>query len=170
MKSKRVLVFILVFAVLFAVFISGCQSKKINVYYITDISRDETGRVTVPEGSICLSVYGKDGQEIIKEAFVDSDYKKNISAADLSKDICRELNIPIVFSGAGTFAYVQGINNIFEFDNGAESGWLYSVNGEFQSVSCGSYVLKDGDYVEWHYTLDLGKDVGAFKIAETEKN
>ena len=165
MKNKKALVLILILAILF---VCGCQSKKINVYNITDLAHDENGRVEVPKGSICLSIYGKDGEKIISEKFVDSDYKKNISVADLSKDICRQLNIPIVFSGVGTMVYCQGINNLFEFDNGAESGWLYSVNGEFQSVSCGAYILKDGDYVEWRYTLDLGKDVGAFKIAETE--
>ena len=41
-------------------------------------------------------------------------------------------------------AYVEGINNLYEFDVGEHSG----------------YRLQDGDVVEWKYTCDLGSDVG----------
>ncbi|MCL1858547.1 MAG: DUF4430 domain-containing protein [Oscillospiraceae bacterium] len=156
MKSKNVFALIIIFIILF----SGCQNKEINVYNANGLARDENGSPIFPEKYIGLSVYGKNGEEIIYEMFIDFDYKKDISVADLSKDMCRELNIPIVFAGMGSLVYVQGINGLFEFDYGAESGWLYAVNGEFQGIGCGDYVLKNRDYVEWYYTLDLGKDVG----------
>ncbi len=56
--------------------------------------------------------------------------------------------------------YIEGINNIYEFDCGELSGWMYRVNGWFPNYGCSRYVLKDGDQVEWVYTCDLGKDVG----------
>ena len=34
---------------------------------------------------------------------------------------------------------------------GGKSGWMYSVNGSAPNVSCGKYVLKDGDTVSWYY-------------------
>ena len=48
-------------------------------------------------------------------------------------------------------AYIEGIGNLYEFDVGELSGWMYSVNGSAPNVSCGKYVLKDGDTVSWYY-------------------
>ncbi|OON97385.1 MAG: hypothetical protein ATN36_03620 [Epulopiscium sp. Nele67-Bin005] len=56
-------------------------------------------------------------------------------------------------------AYIEGINNIYEFDVGELSGWLYSVNGEFPTVGCSQYTIQAGDIIEWHYTCNLGEDV-----------
>ncbi|MCI9272953.1 MAG: DUF4430 domain-containing protein [Clostridiales bacterium] len=56
--------------------------------------------------------------------------------------------------------YIRGIHNLYEFDCGETSGWMYRVNGWFPNYGCSRYSLKDGDVVEWIYTCDLGKDVG----------
>ena len=56
--------------------------------------------------------------------------------------------------------YIEGINNLYEFDCGELSGWMYKVNGWFPNYGCSRYQLKQGDRVEWVYTCDLGKDVG----------
>ena len=57
--------------------------------------------------------------------------------------------------------YIEGINNLYEFDCGAESGWTYKVNGWFPNYGCSSYTLKDGDVIVWCYTVSgLGADVG----------
>ena len=65
------------------------------------------------------------------------------------------VNTPIYNS-----AYIEGINNIYEFDCGELSGWMYKVNGWFPNYGCSRYQLKAGDKVEWVYTCDLGVDVG----------
>ena len=57
-------------------------------------------------------------------------------------------------------AYIEGIGNLYEFDVGSESGWMYAVNGWYPNYGCSRYVLQDGDTVEWVYTCDLGQDVG----------
>lgn len=57
-------------------------------------------------------------------------------------------------------AYIEGIGNLYEFDCGELSGWMYRVNGWFPNYGCSRYQLRDGDKVEWVYTCDLGKDVG----------
>ena len=59
-------------------------------------------------------------------------------------------------------AYIEGINNHYEFDCGELSGWMYKVNDWFPNYGCSRYQLKDGDVVEWVYTCDLGVDVGGF--------
>lgn len=57
-------------------------------------------------------------------------------------------------------AYIEGIHNLYEFDCGEQSGWMYKVNGWFPNYGCSRYQLQNGDVVEWVYTCDLGKDVG----------
>ena len=57
-------------------------------------------------------------------------------------------------------AYIEGIANLYEFDVGALSGWMYKVNGWFPNYGCSRYSLANGDVVEWVYTCDLGYDVG----------
>lgn len=81
----------------------------------------------------------------------------------LLQRVTRENGIPMEASftpGTGS-AYVEGIGNLYEFDCGQRSGWLYFVNGISQGYSCSEYTLKPGDRVEWVYTCDLGQDVGA---------
>jgi hypothetical protein len=56
--------------------------------------------------------------------------------------------------------YIEGIHNLYEFDCGELSGWMYKVNGWFPNYGCSRYMLKDGDTVEWIYTCDLGRDIG----------
>ena len=57
-------------------------------------------------------------------------------------------------------AYIEGIANLYEFDCGEHSGWMYSVNGEFPNYGCSSCIVNDGDVIRWVYTCDLGSDVG----------
>lgn len=56
--------------------------------------------------------------------------------------------------------YIEGINNLYEFDCGELSGWMYCVNGWYPNYGCSRYQVKDGDVIEWHYTCDLGEDLG----------
>lgn len=57
--------------------------------------------------------------------------------------------------------YIEGIGNLYEFDCGELSGWMYAVNGVYNSYGAGKYTLQPGDEVVWAYTCDLGADLGA---------
>ena len=61
-------------------------------------------------------------------------------------------------------AFVEGICNLYAFDAGALSGWMYSVNGVFPNYGCSQYVLQAGDVIQWHYTCDLGADLGTENV------
>lgn len=65
----------------------------------------------------------------------------------------------IEYTGSGKGAYVQGIEDYFEFDHGPVSGWLYSVNNEFPQVGTGRFELSPSDQLVFHYTKDGGDDV-----------
>lgn len=65
------------------------------------------------------------------------------------------------YTGSGSSIYVEGIDNLYEFDGGKDSGWMYSVNGVYPNYGCGSYKLNGNEVIRWNYTCDLGKDLGA---------
>lgn len=56
--------------------------------------------------------------------------------------------------------YIEGIGNLYEYDCGELSGWMYQVNGWFPNYGCSRYQVKDGDRIEWLFTCDLGRDIG----------
>lgn len=84
------------------------------------------------------------------------------SAFDALRRVCREKNIHMEFSETPLYesVYIEGIGNLYEFDAGELSGWMYKVNGEFPNFGSSKYELADGDVVQWVYTCDLGADVG----------
>ncbi|MDP4110328.1 MAG: S-layer homology domain-containing protein, partial [Bacillota bacterium] len=64
--------------------------------------------------------------------------------------------------------YVKTIDGLSEFEHGANSGWMYGVNGVYPKTGADSFKLKDGDGVCWKYTNDGGTDIGAGTGEETE--
>ncbi|MCL2855862.1 MAG: DUF4430 domain-containing protein [Defluviitaleaceae bacterium] len=66
-------------------------------------------------------------------------------------------------------AYVEAINNLYEFDVGPLSGWMYSVNGWFPNFGASRYLLSEGDVIEWLYTVDLGRDLGVYWMGSSDE-
>lgn len=85
------------------------------------------------------------------------------SVFDVLQRVCREQGIHLEFSVTPMYntAYIEGIGNLYEFDCGALSGWMYRVNGWFPGYGCSRYGVKDGDVIDWLFTCDNGSDVGA---------
>ena len=84
------------------------------------------------------------------------------SVYDVLQRLCKDRGIHMEASWTPIYnsAYVEGICNLYEFDCGSLSGWMYSVNGWYPNYGSSRYELKDGDVVQWRYTCDLGVDVG----------
>lgn len=107
-----------------------------------------------------------------KKDFVPSDgwilyaseveYTPGETVYDVLYRVCRETDIHMEASYTPAYSsyYVEGINQLYEFDCGSLSGWMYSVNGWFPNYGCSKYEVSDGDVIEWKYTCDLGRDVG----------
>ena len=89
-------------------------------------------------------------------------FSQGESVYDVLQRVCREnrIHMESSFTPVYNSAYIEGIGNLYEFDVGSESGWMYAVNGWYPNYGCSRYVLQDGDTVEWVYTCDLGQDVG----------
>lgn len=45
--------------------------------------------------------------------------------------------------------YIEGINNLYEFDCGSTSGWIYEVNGESPMHGCSRHKVKKDDKIEF---------------------
>lgn len=84
------------------------------------------------------------------------------SVFDVLSRVCKEHKIHMEFEETPMYqsAYIEGIYNLYEFDCGELSGWMYSVNGWFPNYGCSRYILSDGDVISWVYTCELGNDVG----------
>ncbi len=81
---------------------------------------------------------------------------------DVFRRTLREKNIHFEYVDASAYSstYIEGIGNIYEFDCGAQSGWMYSVNGIFPGLGCSSYTLTEGDKIVFSYTCNMGADIG----------
>lgn len=80
---------------------------------------------------------------------------------DLLCDVRDTYKLHMSYRGSGGGEYIDGINNLYEFDGGRWSGWMYCVNGWYPNYGCGQYTVKNGDVIEWNYTCDLGLDLDA---------
>lgn len=90
-------------------------------------------------------------------------FEEGDTVFDVLKKVCSSTDIQLEYSWTALYDsyYVEGINNLYEFDCGSESGWMYQVNGWFPNYGCSSYELNDGDSIVWCYTCKgLGADVG----------
>ena len=86
---------------------------------------------------------------------------------DVLKRVCDATQLQIEYSWTPLYDsyYVEGINHLYEFDCGFESGWMYEVNDGFPNYGSSAYEVKPGDKIEWKYTCTgLGEDVGAERM------
>ena len=109
-----------------------------------------------------LDVYVPDSGTILPTTTIT--FTEGETVFDVLKRICDARGIQIEYSYTPMYGsyYVEGINNLYEFDCGQQSGWMYKVNGWFPNYGCSKYILDAGDEIVWCYTCKgLGTDVGA---------
>ena len=86
---------------------------------------------------------------------------------DVLKRVCEASDLQIEYSWTPLYDsyYIEGINHLYEFDCGFESGWMYKVNGWFPNYGCSAYTLQGGEEIVWAYTcVGLGMDLGAERM------
>ena len=165
---KRTVCFILIMALTLALF--GCGGRSTanvpdtngdgkltcTLEIRCDVLLDNMDQMTkekaalVPENGVLL--------ETVEVEFTGGD-----SVFDVFRKILREEKIHFEYVDASAYdsVYIEGIGNIYEYDCGPQSGWMYSVNGVYPGLGCSAYTLADGDVIVFNYTCDLGADLGA---------
>ncbi|MBS6832814.1 MAG: DUF4430 domain-containing protein [Clostridiales bacterium] len=116
-----------------------------------------------------LSKFNSDKMDILPQegvifaerevTFYEGESVFNVTLREMKKN---KIHMEFVNTPIYNSAYIEGIGNIYEYDCGELSGWMYSVNGWFPNYGCSRYELKQGDKIEWQYTCDLGADVGGY--------
>ena len=158
---KNFLAVLIIAAALIALVILTDFRSADDYYAVTTVQKsDAIGQVTM---SIrCDKVAGQ-AEHIPADGVLLTESTFPIAEGDtvytILTDAARSHGIHMESSGANGLMYIHGIGNIYEFDFGDLSGWIYSVNGESASVGCDQRIVTDGDRIEWHYTLELGKDI-----------
>ncbi|MBQ0138716.1 MAG: DUF4430 domain-containing protein [Kurthia sp.] len=169
--------FIIITAIILfvAILFSGTKIQSVEQYQLTHIDD-----ITANSKTVTLEIESKsllsnesllkpelraylptDGVVLEKKEYV---LRNGDTAFDLLQRATRYHQIQMEYQGANDnafkSAYIQGINYLYEFSAGSQSGWMYAVNGEFPNVGVSRYLLKDGDEVQFKYTINLGDDIG----------
>lgn len=105
-----------------------------------------------------INIVPKDGIIFAEKTVV---FYEGDSVFDLLLREMKTNNIHMEFVNTPLYdsAYIEGIANLYEFDCGKQSGWVYKVNGQLANYGCSLCELKAGDRVEWVYTCNSGADV-----------
>ena len=147
------------------------ESPEQHYSVVSSQAEDSIGTVTISVS--CAEIANRDDVgQVLKENHLipengviipSTEYaiKSGDTAFSVLRDALTENKIHFDYSGiSDKSVYVRGINNIYEYDCGDLSGWMYSVNGIFPTISSSEYILQDGDNIFWQYSCDLGRDIG----------
>lgn len=164
MAMKKILYCILILSLLCV----GCTNSDIHV---VDIDGD--GKLTCSLEIRCDTLLGNlDKMSEGKAALVPIDgcllekteivFTAGDSVFDVFRRVLRENNIHFEYVDARLYGsvYIEGIGNLYEFDCGPQSGWMFSVNGIYPGLGCSKYTLADRDIIVFNYTCNLGEDLG----------
>ena len=164
-RIVKVMILILALCVL-----AGCG--KTNSAQVADTNGD--GKLTCTLEVRCDTLLGKLDQMAKEKAVlvpedgilletVEVEFSGGESVFDVFRKVLREEKIHFEYVDASAYdsVYIEGIGNIYEFDCGPQSGWMFSVNGVYPGLGCSAYTLADGDVIVFNYTCDLGADLGA---------
>ena len=149
-----------------------CGCGKTNTADVADTNGD--GKLTCTLEVRCDTLLGKLDQMTPEKAAlvpengilletVELEFNGGESVFDVFRKVLREEKIHFEYVDASAYdsVYIEGIGNIYEFDCGPQSGWMFSVNDVYPGLGCSAYTLADGDVIVFHYTCDLGADLGA---------
>ena len=147
---------------LLVMLLAGCGTKQ----------REPAGDLTCTVAVTCNTLVGREEMNEAKRDLVPEDgvllpptqcsFSEGESVFDALQRVTRDLKLHMEYVKVPAYnnIYVEGICNLYEFDGGPLSGWVYFVNDKYITYACSEYILKDGDAIEWVYTCDMARDVG----------
>ena len=182
MKNRKILAYILSAVLAFTmIFCAGCGKTDTPATTPDASVGESTETVETPEALTCtisvscavlldnMDVLDADKHEMVPDDGViipvtTVTFEEGDDVFTLLQRICRENKIHLEFSEDPIYssAYVEGINNLYEFDGGELSGWYYSANGWFPNYGSSRYVVENGDVIEWHYSCEMGHDLEGY--------
>lgn len=133
------------------------------------ISKSRPRRSLTRGDGIIFTITGPSGKDVILPE-TDLAISPGDTVLDASIKAFQQFNIPFEIAGFGKDAYILSIANITQYQDGPQSRWLYNVDGEYPAMSPAEYPLKADSRLEWIYTTDGGKDIGAPLVSFEQRN
>lgn len=106
---------------------------------------------TKPKQTVTITIVAPGVKETILPV-TSVEFEEGDTVLSITQQIVRARGIQISVTGAGATAYVQGIDNLYEFDHGPLSGWEAFVDGQTLDRSAGIYGVQPGQAIMWRYT------------------
>lgn len=141
---------------MFIIFTVGCAKDDIELPNNEKVNKTieivvEENEPTVPKDTVTISIETGNVQGTIlsatKVALEDGD-----TILDVTNRIVKEKGIQISVRGSGSSAYVEGINNLYEMDEGPLSGWIVEVDGAPIDRSVGAIKIQANQSIKWIFT------------------
>lgn len=169
--KKKILAFLVTSVLAISLLAAGCG----------DSGSGSTGEIPADAKTVTISIDCKtvldnmDKLDDAKAEFVPEDgvilaptevvIEEGDTVFDVLLEVCQENKIGFEHSTSPIYntKYVEGIGQLYEFDCGELSGWNFIVDGEGASYGSDKIELSGGEVIEWRYTCDLGRDVGAYR-------
>lgn len=86
----------------------------------------------------------------VSMTIVDTSGDGRVGVDEAIRQACDANGIQYEFKGS---SYLRGMNYLYEFNAGPNSGWMYKVNGRIPSIGCNAYYLKGGEDILWYYVI-----------------
>ncbi|MCR5355665.1 MAG: DUF4430 domain-containing protein [Lachnospiraceae bacterium] len=80
----------------------------------------------------------------------DTNDDGRVGVDEAIKQACDAYSIQYEFKSS---SYLSGMNYLYEFNAGPNSGWMYKVNGRVPNKGCNSYYLKGSEDILWYYVI-----------------
>ena len=107
--------------------------------------------VQKPVSTVTISIVGpKDHKNIVAAEKIS--FKEGDTIYNVLLNAAKKHGLQVDSRGSGATAYVEGIDNIYEFDYGVKSGWIFKQNGASLTRSIGVTKVKAGDQIQCFYT------------------
>lgn len=132
-------------------------SKPSGVERNVKMPSEDITEATAPS-TITISITSDEKKGVILEP-TSIQLEDGDSVLDVLKRVTKSNKIPLEYKGAGMLSYVEGIANVYEFDEGTNSGWLFKINGKYATRSAGAIKLNIGDNVEWIYSIKKDEEL-----------
>ena len=158
-KTKGVLLLFAFSVLLFACCNTNSQNNTQKLLCTFEISCKDALEAGIITNDEITELLPSDGIIYYSENVEFSDGQ---SVFDILLNISKNQKIPFEFvKSTYTGVYIEGIANLYEFDGGSNYGWLYSVNGEYPSLSCSSYFPKDKDVITFEYNRSNSQQINS---------
>jgi hypothetical protein len=110
-----------------------------------------------PPSTVTVTINGpKDIGVILTKTNIPFD--EGDTVLDILLKTSKKKNFLVEYRGSGAMAYIEGIDNVYEFDYGPKSGWKFKQNGTKVNKSSDAVKVHKDDQIEWIYSEDFTEE------------